>query len=606
MPNPSDEIKHIPVQSIGLYNLSAIPYLLSVSEPLHTMLRLGLKGQDILPVLSGLTRPVTINGITLPAFVFMFGATPSNTLSDAAAALLQALQTDPQGTLSSILTGVGGVTITPTVDPLTQLSLESPEQFAMAWTSFAGIDKLSEPYLPRFVSNLTDPDAATNDFWPMLADFSLGHNLLVLEKINGAKAVEVKELFGDAWHTEEMRTLSNKGLLYGIDMRLFDFLASSVPSPSGKYTHATFTVLKQDPQTKNLVPVAVWISGKNVAAPATVFTRANASPSAWIWALLAAKVSITVHAIFFRHVYLWHVSSATMQMTVNNALPPDHFVSRLLGPQSKYTIAFDEVMLLLWSAATPPASIATAPDFLRISNEFAKGRDYFDDDPKVAIRKLGLREEDFTRNAPWDVYVALRELLELYDATEEYVDACVDATYANDGAVASDHHLRRWLAACSAPDQGNIPGLKPLANRAALKRLLTSILYRIVAHGGPNMAFPTLLAHLFVANFPICLQRRDIPTPDTHIGIRELMTYLPNTGTIGQSAAFFYTFAFGKPYEPFIPQGAVTDNLFFPGGLLDARNRALVAYRNKVIQFINARAIVPFDEIHQWPLNVET
>ena len=70
-------------------------------------------------------------------------------------------------------------------------------------------------------------------------------------------------------------------------------------------------------------------------------------------------------------------------------------------------------------------------------------------------------------------------------------------------------------------------------------------------------------------------------------------------------ASFYFSFAFTKPYEPFVPPEGVEAHLYFPSGLNDARNRALVAYRNALIQFVNARAVLP-DQIGQWPLNVET
>jgi hypothetical protein len=165
--------------------------------------------------------------------------------------------------------------------------------------------------------------------------------------------------------------------------------------------------------------------------------------------------------------------------------------------------------------------------------------------------------------------------------------------------------LQTWLAACTAVDQGNIQGLPPLDGKPALKRMLASLLYRIIAHGGTNMVFETTLVHLFAANFPICLQRRDIPDLNAQISTKELMTYLPNTQTIGLMASFYYTFGFSKPLEPFVPKEGVEAKLFFPGGTGDPRNRALIAYRNALVEFVKPRAIIP-DAVYQWPLNVET
>ena len=85
----------------------------------------------------------------------------------------------------------------------------------------------------------------------------------------------------------------------------------------------------------------------------------------------------------------------------------------------------------------------------------------------------------------------------------------------------------------------------------------------------------------------------------------ELLEYLPKTGTIGEMMTFYTTFIFSAPYVPFIPETGVKTNLFFPGGMDDPRNQALVAFREAVIDLIKGYdPIAP--QVHQWPLNIET
>jgi hypothetical protein len=196
------------------------------------------------------------------------------------------------------------------------------------------------------------------------------------------------------------------------------------------------------------------------------------------------------------------------------------------------------------------------------------------------------------------------DLLYFWRATEQYVNACVDAMYLDDSAVANDEGLQAWIAVSGAPEGGNIPGLEPLDGKPALKRFLTSVLFRIAAHGIANLPDPSILVHFFAPNFPLCLQRRDIPDPSASLDTKQLLTYLPNTGTLGVIASFYFSFVFAKPYEPFVPKDGVEADLFFPSGMSDPRNRALVAYRNALVQFINSRSILP-DQVGQWPLNIE-
>jgi hypothetical protein len=294
-----------------------------------------------------------------------------------------------------------------------------------------------------------------------------------------------------------------------------------------------------------------------------------------------------------------------MQMTMYNTLPTDHPVYEMLAPQMKYTIALDETLLLLWQAGKPSSSLDTALEYLRLCDEFAKDRRFYDDDPKVAIGRLGLREEDFSAASPWDQYATVKDSLELWDPTEKYAGTCVDTIYTDDAAVANDGALQAWMAAASSVDQGNVQGLEPLNDKPALKRFLTSLLYRIIAHGGTNMVFPTFLVHLFGSNFPVCLQRRDIPEPDANLDTKQLLSYLPNCETIGLITAFYFGFAFVKPAESFVPKDGVDTNLFFPSGLKDPRNRALVEYRSALVRFINTRGLLP-NIIDKWPLNVES
>ena len=142
-------------------------------------------------------------------------------------------------------------------------------------------------------------------------------------------------------------------------------------------------------------------------------------------------------------------------------------------------------------------------------------------------------------------------------------------------------------------------------SRAALERVLTSLLYRITVHGISRMNSTSNPALTFVANFPHCLQRTDIPSPRAQISTKELLSYLPNTNTISQAVTFYFTFAFSTPYEPFIPLDGVGRELFFPGGDSDARNEALIDLRRGLAAFIDDYQ-PDMPQPFQWPRNIET
>jgi hypothetical protein len=266
------------------------------------------------------------------------------------------------------------------------------------------------------------------------------------------------------------------------------------------------------------------------------------------------------------------------------------------------------LLLLVWNAIAPPTSVTTRCGILHLLDRFAEGRDYFADDPTTTLQTYGLVEADFTRDKPWDLYPAAQRLLQLFSYTQSYVEAFVTNTYATDQAVAEDRHLHVWMRKSGHRHGGNIRGLPVLNSRAALTRVLTSMIYRITAHGISRMMPSVHPALTFLGNAPPCLQIDAIPSPQATLTTGELLAYLPKTGTIGSMMNFGTTFAFTTPYVPFVPEvGNQPDpaaDLFFPGGPDDPRNGALVAYRQALMEFINAYS-PDYPTIGQWPRNIE-
>jgi hypothetical protein len=144
--------------------------------------------------------------------------------------------------------------------------------------------------------------------------------------------------------------------------------------------------------------------------------------------------------------------------------------------------------------------------------------------------------------------------------------------------------------------------------------VLTSILYRITAHGISRVDNTANPGMTFVGNFPPCLQSTHIPEQSSSFSTKELMEYLPNTGTIGEMITFYYTFVDSAPYEPIIPLTGVDQQLFYDGGVEGKNNQALIKFRESMVDFIkgytegNKIPNLPANEaqIHQWPMGIET
>jgi Lipoxygenase len=601
----ASQIPHIPGLWLLYPNVPAIP--VDVAEAIETIARLALRSQQTTQAKQGLTETFTINGKTAVAYEFLFGGSAGSLEGGAGAALAKFLEDHPDEVLSELFVkplrtkrpvqfGPPGVGAAP------PLSLDKPEQFSISWTTFPDVFREAQPLLPLWASSLRDPETATRQFWPTIAEHGFAYNLIIPEKVSAAKTARARRHFDAVW-SAELEALAASESLYMIDMSVFQALQPQTVNGATRFTPSTVTLLTQDARTKALAPIAVTVTGYQ-GRGRQLFTRANSKDGAWLYALQAAKASITVFGVWLGHVYHWHLVTAAMQMTMLNTLPADHPLSLLLAPQSKFAIGFDDVLLLLWSRIAPPTSVSTWIQFIELINHFADGRTYFDDDPKVTLERHGLVAADFTVKTPWDQYPVVQRLLAIWDLVERYVNTCVEATYSSDAGVAADDALQKWIAMASAADQGNVRGLPKVNSRATLESVLTSLLYRISVHGISRLNSTANPALTFTANFPHCLQRSEIPKPSATIDTTTLLTYLPNTETISEAVNFYFTFVFSPPYEQFIPLGGVDSELFFPDAK-DPRNQALIELRNGLAAFIDGyQPGTP--QRFQWPRNIET
>lgn len=560
-PDPSDQVGQLPVREWGFVHCPAIPYWADAyGDPdlvqiENTVALLDQRAKQGGLAYCGLDTDYTIGGQTLPALTFLYG---------------ESLQK---------LCGAPGTPPATTTDP-TKLALEDPSQFTLPWTTYQDVYKDSQDLVGPLGDTLKDATKAEASFWPAIADFGLPLNLLVVEKVDSARFGELTKEFGDAWADEEVRDLQAAGLLYAIDMSILESLEPfHAPDGSVRFAPATLTLLKQDPKSKELTPVSirVWTTG---VSPRVYVSKDNA----WLWALQAAKTSITVWGIWLGHVYHWHTVTAAMQMTMYNSLPVSHPLWPLLRPQSQSLINFNYVLLtLLWGKISPPTPVDGYMSLLELLDTFAAKtqRGFFDDDPLEELKARRLDAGDFKQDKDWDAYPLVGYLLEIWKHTHEFVQAVVEDVYPKDGDVANDRDLQQWLAASGDPLQGNLKGLPEVKTRDSLEHVLTSLLYRVNVHGAAGLSPSVNPALAFVANFPPCLQSADIPEPTEQA---EVLPVLPHTGTIGGMTTFFFTFAYSPPYRSLIPSGGVDLDPWFSSPNCNA---ALVTFRKRIKSFVD-------------------
>jgi hypothetical protein len=467
----------------------------------------------------------------------------------------------------------------------TELALDKADDYTLSWTTYGDVYEDSQDLVKPLAKTLQDPAAATKAFWPTIASFGLPYYLLVLEKVDDEHATRFATEFGDVWTTEKLDAVQKAGLLYAIDTSILAQLEPfTARDGTTRFTPGTVTLLRQHPKTKELTPAAILLSTTN-AGPPRVYGSTDA---AWLYALQAAKTSITVWGIWLGHVYHLHVTTAAMQMTMYNHLPDPHPLRPLLVPQSQSLIDFDFVLLTtLFQKISPPTPVSGPLALIGLLDQFAENRTFLGDDPHAELAARGLVKEDFTAKKDWDRYPLAGWLLDVWNITHDYVKAVVDVLYKTNDDVKNDAGLKAWMDASGDPSQGNLKGLPTVETRDDLTKVLTSLLYRVNAHGGGTLVPAVNPVLAFVATFPPCLQGAGIIEPGTPVDpTKDLLPLLPHTGTVGEMTTFFFTFVYSPPTVPLIPRGGVTAEPHFPPSQSGC-DPALFKYRQDIHDFID-------------------
>ena len=598
-----------------------------LEEVIDTVGNLIARNQYLIQAKDGLSIEYTLRGITATAERFLFGREDEVE----GAALLRALLTYVEAFLSrlfpdnahrdriaSALSEFRGTLELRAARPFVRFprtdsspassrandysafTLETPDQFTIGWTTFQDLFRHGYPHVDEYVQALTDPEAATRQFWPMIRSTALPFDLFVLRKLTAATVADYRTNFGTGWLAQYDDLLSAANL-YGIDMTVFSGLAPERLSDNTvRFTPNSMVLLTMDGK-KNLTPIAVYVADPQDVNNAQTYTPKS---PAWIYALIAVKTSMTVYGIWLGHVYTQHLVTAAMIMTGVNTLPPANIIYQLLASQSNYIVAFDLVLLLAWSSLSPPTSISDTGKFLSLCNAFSARHDFFSTDPANMLATLS--PDDFTdpaiNNEEWNLYPNVQVAQKIWAMVAAYVNAVVDAGYANDAAVTADKDLASWIG--SASTIGNVAGLPKMNSKAALKAVVTSVLYRITYHGVGRLRNVGAPVPPFAPNYPPCLQSTTIPDPSTPLPTADLLKYLPNIGTLGSLITFYYIFAYNAPNVPLVPYKGPEDELFFDQSKYPAANQALIDFRKGIAGFVSYFQ-PDWVQTGQWPRNIE-
>jgi len=579
------ELRQLDIRKMGYTEMPAVPF--SIPDTLETVVQLGLRTEECKMAKYGLSKEYSLPVGRHSAYTFMYDEQSHDTSKAEREQLTKELEalTEEElfqdGKLEEMLKNQIPVRGKRDENDLTQQFLQEPKQFTMGWTHYYDVYQKAKHKIKDYSAIMKDADKATEQFWPMIAENGLAYNLLFLKKVDKQLMDEIRENFGTDDEVQHLESIHNNKLLYSIDLRIFEKWGPEQVKGHDRWTPGSWILLEQDPKDKSLKPISVRISGHTVTKEAKVYHRNPMYESVWLFALTAARCSVTVYGIWLGHVYHWHIVTAAMQMTMFQNIKEDHAVRKLLDPQSKSLIGFNDTLFLLWTQIG-----------------------LFDDDPLVALGKLGITPDDFTHESAWDQYPIVKDLLHFWKISHEFAKTFTDITYKTNKEVAEDQALKDWILASKDPEKGNIRGLEVPTTREELTRILASLIYRVVVHGNSRQMASLDAALCFVSNYPPCLQKTVLPDNDSKLSLGDLLTYLPNTGTIGEMMTFYYIFTYSAPKDQLLPLYGNDTSLYFDDPN-DARNAALVTFRNGVEKFLNEYK-GGNNLKHQWPSSIET
>lgn len=599
-------IDQVPVSLLRLLGLGSVPALpVSLKDLLETLAKLAKRAKQAESAIDGLSDTYTIDGREAEGRQFLYGEGKFEELQDNTSAMLTALEDNPLHLMSELKNNLEEdlweiENSWKHDNQLTDLSLDDPSQWTISWTHFDDVRAKALPHESDWVQAFSDPEKATELFWPLIAEYGLPYNLLVAKKADATRLSTWKASLGEGW-LDDFDGWMEEGRLYAIDLTLFENFKPSTVNGTVRFTPGILVMLEQDATTKNLLPRLVRVSSYEGNESVVYYPQ----DEAWLYALFAARTALTVYGIWIGHVYSWHLLTAAMQMTFANTIDEQHPLWPLLQPQFESLIGFDDALMLLWKQIAPPTSFHSLTSFLYLTDTHAQHRPFFADDPHNMLTALGIKEEDFTNNNPWDAYPFVKTQLDVWEHCHTYVASVIKATYSSDAEIVNDSALQEWMSESRNPRVGNVQALPEVDSRESLIAVLTSLIFRITVHGCSRLVSSANPGLTYVPNFPPCLQDDTIPAPDTSFSPEDLCKLLPKTGTIGEMMNFYFTFSFSSPYSTLIPEEGVDARLQFGPDADDLRNQALITFR-KAMQVVMKTLEPNGTGESQWPLGIET
>ncbi len=266
--------------------------------------------------------------------------------------------------------------------------------------------------------------------------------------------------------------------------------------------------------------------GREANSP--VMTRQTTPPNRWRLAKLHVACADNQYHQWLEHLGYGHLAMEPFAVATHDALPAAHPIAELLKPHFRDTIGINFLArqtLVSDIAAFTDRTFSTGTAqalqmFLGAWKKFDFGTFSFPE-------RLAARGFDEAGSDGLAGYLYREDGFAIWNALDRYVGEVVDATYANDAAVAADAGIRAWASECADPARAAIPGFPAeIATRALLRKTLSTIVFQVSA-GHSAVNYPQYDYLSYVPNRPDSMFK-PMPEGTGEIDVSYLRAALPN------------------------------------------------------------------------------
>lgn len=289
------------------------------------------------------------------------------------------------------------------------------------------------------------------------------------------------------------------GRLYYVDYKMLQGLVDHPGEYAGRKQYVTAPILllyRQD--TGLLQPLAIQLNQKP-GKENPVFMPIDGL--AWIAAKLFAQVADVNYQEFISHATRIHYLVESFIIATHWELYKTHPIFLLLKPHLRYTLSVNAHPLFLKDSKGVPGDFGA-----QLAGDY---------DSMVALMAEAFKTYDFQENSlPVDLaarhlddnpelfYPYAAEGRKIWELTQEFTLAYVNAYYPDDAAVSADHEVQAWAKKMSSAEGMRIKGFPTqFKTREALAQATGQIIFITTAHHS-SVHYPQYLFSGFTPAMP--------------------------------------------------------------------------------------------------------